>query len=633
MTENRYFRLQDLVFDSYFLDAPVDIEKGALLLDLQTKSVILQLRLNILQKPADKISSVNLEIECFDDGGEKIKEYSPYFYSFRDINFLHATSFGENIPIILDPLVRKVKVQIEKVTFLDTSVWKPSRKSITPPKQKNVSNLESELLGQLNLDKKNLPEKSQERIVFIPKQEENYWLCACGRPNSNEIIECCRCGISKNWLFENATESSIRVNFDNRIEKERHLKEAQEAKKAKQKKRTLITALIVGLFIIGVALVITLPPYLKYSEAANQYWSKNYDQAITSFESLGDYKNSQLMLNDSKYLKAKSLLEAEKYDAAIELFKSISPYNDSADLILKAKYEKAKDLLAQKKFDEAISIFTDLGNYVASSNLIVEANYQKAKYLFENKKYLDSIDLYLQLKAYKDSPTLLTEAYYQEALRLIDEKKDVSSAISFLKRVGDYKDSYLVISKLDFSLGKEAFENQKWEEAVNLLSMVNVKFFPEVSEILKTARANFTKQKYDTAKVLAQNQDYKGAYNLLHDLNYKDSAYLTKIYGRKAFPWTVTGGMTKNSYSKYDNYSVDYTLHGGIPGDKITIFVICTTPDWTSTAIDRGMSGGSSSGWYWSNDSPAYASRGKGTITIKVAETGEILARYTFTIY
>ena len=48
MSNNRYVRLQDLIFDSYVFDSPVEIEKGALLLDSETKAVLLQLRLNIL---------------------------------------------------------------------------------------------------------------------------------------------------------------------------------------------------------------------------------------------------------------------------------------------------------------------------------------------------------------------------------------------------------------------------------------------------------------------------------------------------------------------------------------------------------------------------------------------------------
>ena len=95
VSSKRYVHIQELVFDSYVLDCPVEIEKGALLLDTESKEVLLQLWLNILDVNYSEISSITIGIAAFDDAGDEIPEIKPFTYTFRDVYLLGTKSFGD----------------------------------------------------------------------------------------------------------------------------------------------------------------------------------------------------------------------------------------------------------------------------------------------------------------------------------------------------------------------------------------------------------------------------------------------------------------------------------------------------------------------------------------------------------
>lgn len=237
MTNSRYVRLRELAFDSFVLDCPVEIEKGALLLDTQNKGVLLQLRLNILEAKCSEISSVTIKIECFDDANVEIPEIKPFDYIFRDINLLSSKHFGDKTPISLNPNVRKVNVGLNKVTFVDGHKWEYPDEELIRPKQQPITSLRSDLLDHLKREINILPQNSRERFIYLPRQLEKYWLCTCGRPNKNDAMECCRCGKPKKWVFENMKEENIQKNLD--IYKEKVRLEQERVRIEKEQVRIL----------------------------------------------------------------------------------------------------------------------------------------------------------------------------------------------------------------------------------------------------------------------------------------------------------------------------------------------------------------------------------------------------------
>ncbi len=279
-SNNRYVRLQELLFDYYILDCPIEIEKGVLLLDIQTKKVLLQLWCNILNNDNAKISSVTVGIKCFDDAGDEIPNIRPYEETFRDVFLFGTKSFGESSPFVLDPRVRKVMVGITKVTYTDSNVWCYSGGLIKPPKQIPLNTLKSELFEQLERDILALSIEKRERIRYIPQQLEQYWLCTCGRPNKNDAAECSRCGTEKKWIFVNIDEEHIQHNLNSyneetlQREKERARLEEEQLASMNRKKRLgkAILITLTTILVVILSAIILIPKIQEYRAGITQLW-------------------------------------------------------------------------------------------------------------------------------------------------------------------------------------------------------------------------------------------------------------------------------------------------------------------------------------------------------------------------
>ena len=451
MKDNRYFRLQEVQFDTFILDYPVEIEKGALLLDKQTKAVLLQLRLNILDNNKSVISSVKLNIDVFDDAGEEIPDLIKYNDTFRDINLLGTNSFGEKTPIVLDARVRKVTVRLDRVILLDGRVWHYSGEEFQPPNQQPINTLRTDLIEQVNRDILLLPLINRKWIVNLPQQLDTYWLCTCGRPNKNDIVECCRCGISKIWLFENITDINIQkhlgkhierirvIEDERKIEEERRVRALEEKRirANKLKRNAFLVFTIVALF--TVVLYLFVLPYIKYSQASNSLAQKEYENAIAQFQSLGDYRNSNEMANEANYQKATDLLANKKFDEAKTIFTSLGNFRNSKEMLNDANYFVASDLFANNKFDEAIAIFNNLGDFRNSNEIVQnEANYQAASDLLANKKYDEAITIFASLGDFRNSREMVNESNYQYASDLYANKRQ-DEALLIFNSLGSYK--------------------------------------------------------------------------------------------------------------------------------------------------------------------------------------------------
>ena len=118
-----------------------------------------------------------------------------------------------------------------------------------------------------------------------------------------------------------------------RIE-EKHRREA-EAAEAKKKRNTLLGILATVLVIASVLVVnLVIIPEKNYRDAVALQQAGKYEEAISAFESLNGYSDSETQINETKYLKAKDLTELGDYAGAVSVFGSIKGYKD-VDILLK----------------------------------------------------------------------------------------------------------------------------------------------------------------------------------------------------------------------------------------------------------------------------------------------------------
>ena len=175
-----------------------------------------------------------------------------------------------------------------------------------------------------------------------------------------------------------------------KLEKEhpQRLKEAQAQKKAAAKTRKITTiALGAATAVIAVVLLITkvIVPAAKYSKAEKLLAAGDYDNAITAFAALGDYKDAAERIpqtEDAKieaqkaqkaYAEAEKRLTAGDYDSAIAAFEKLGDYEDASERATQAKatkasqnaqnYADAESLQTQGKSAEAAIVFGKLAGY------------------------------------------------------------------------------------------------------------------------------------------------------------------------------------------------------------------------------------------------------------------------------
>jgi tetratricopeptide (TPR) repeat protein len=110
----------------------------------------------------------------------------------------------------------------------------------------------------------------------------------------------------------------------------------------------------------------------KYSTAIKLYEISEYEQAITAFTNLGDYKDSYLYLLRSRYEYAHKLMKEGDYESAVTIFEELSELEvlDSTQQLLDCRYQYAKQLALKGEYVRAKTLFSTLGEFSDSKKQI-----------------------------------------------------------------------------------------------------------------------------------------------------------------------------------------------------------------------------------------------------------------------
>ena len=153
-------------------------------------------------------------------------------------------------------------------------------------------------------------------------------------------------------------------------------KAAQDARRAKKKKIVLIVTAIAACLVIAFLVVLTnvIIPNGKYDDAVALMNAGKYDEAISAFETLNGYKDSNAKIVecntailDGEYNNALALMNEGKYEEAIAAFEALDGYKDSKEQITvcnyEPKYRSAEGLLDEGKKYEAAVAFAKIKEY------------------------------------------------------------------------------------------------------------------------------------------------------------------------------------------------------------------------------------------------------------------------------
>lgn len=348
----RYSKLFALPENLYAEGAPVVISAGALLKDNQTSKVLAQFKFkNISQK---QIKALKIKIKAFDVYGVQLEDITEYQY--LDLSAPRDSEFGQKQAIPLpNNVTRSISCEVVSAVFVDSATWENTGaqwKPIAP--QEALTNRLGGLAPQYQRD-------TVARAQFVIADERDLWLCACGAINGQIEAKCHACGSKKEALItaldiEKLTQH--KAVFD-KEEAEKNAKNAEEQKKkkAKTKKIGIITG-VAAVIVIAALLVITMVivPSGNYNSAVALMNDGKYEEAITAFKEMGDYKDASAKIDECKniieeqknegiYQQAIGLFDGKKYDEANELFLGLDNYKDSADKAKECTFQKAFNIL------------------------------------------------------------------------------------------------------------------------------------------------------------------------------------------------------------------------------------------------------------------------------------------------
>lgn len=212
------------------------------------------------------------------------------------------------------------------------------------------------------------------------------------------------CELLKEELKKEEQQAEIR-----RIEEEKQAEirkieeEEREKRKKANMKRIAILAMIVTVgFTIFFIMIKVVIPNSKYKSAVELLENEQYDEAISIFEELGEYKDSKERAKEAKdkrdYIEAMNYYNEGDYDKARVLFKRLGYYSDSADkyeecqnAYIEETYENGIAFMEKEEYDRAIKEFEKVEEYNDSKEKIEEC--QLHFEIMENNKKFSTVEI------------------------------------------------------------------------------------------------------------------------------------------------------------------------------------------------------------------------------------------------
>lgn len=462
MEDERFKRLFRLEDNLYVDAAPVIIEKGSLLLDKQTNTLLIQLKFHSLS--VKKIKALTIRISTYYASGEKHPETVEYQY--LDLLVEYGTRFGEKKAILLkDTVIRSFSIDSYSVVYEDKTVEevKGALKPLPVSKELQEEWINLELQKQYRME-------TTEEAKYIPIRYQNLWRCTCGEWNLRDT--CSVCQSEKEKIFGKLNVQNLTEAMDDRLKKEaeereeerkraeaeakrqEEIRQKEEIRRKKQNKtirRIAVPVILVGIFAFGIYPSV-IKPGMEYKHAKELLSEEKFDDSIETFEALGDYKDSAAMITEARCLKAKNLLDKKEYDAAKEIYEDLG----KEDAVKEVTYQEAKDLLSEKKYADAINILMRF-EYKDSDELLHEAEYGRGIELMEQENYVVATGYFRKAKNYKDASSKVGECKYLKGLQYMDEG-DYYAALKDFEAVKDY-DNGEVLKKAEKKISE--IEEQK----------------------------------------------------------------------------------------------------------------------------------------------------------------------------
>ncbi len=207
MENSRYSLIDIFTPCTWQHGCPIEVLEGALIFDNLVGQHCIQLS---LAANADlSISTVHVDVSCYDVNNT--------FLLGEPVNLVYKNIEAErNVPFGLDETfylrsgrVASVRCAISQVVLRDGTSWHADQRAIEV-RPKPYDSLEAPLreVFEDNLQNSYYAD-TQCDFSYLPRQEKQFWLCACGHCNDNEQTTCARCDMNRAWLLANLSRETL----------------------------------------------------------------------------------------------------------------------------------------------------------------------------------------------------------------------------------------------------------------------------------------------------------------------------------------------------------------------------------------------------------------------------------------
>lgn len=296
----------------YSEGAPVWICAGELL--AREELCYVRITLQVIDKV--RVRSVTVAIQAMDKFGAPLGLELPYRYRCKASR---DQQFGAKEDVLLPVSdagafeVRVLRVDFEEgeEPWLCDLLWTPLEKQPTLEEHYGDHELAEQFRIRYGRD-----------CRYRMTADADLWRCTCGAVNRDTEPSCHRCRRVREAL-KRVNTASLRSEKDRRVEREPLRAEAtKEEKRAAVRKALIAAAIIVPLLILAIGLLIEVPKQMErknlYEAGMRLAGSGEYEEALATFETLGDYLDSREMAEQGvAYLRAGELmLRAGQDDAS-----------------------------------------------------------------------------------------------------------------------------------------------------------------------------------------------------------------------------------------------------------------------------------------------------------------------------
>lgn len=354
-----------------------------------------------------------------------------------------------------------------------------------------------------------------------------------------------------------------------------YFKQARAKKIKKRLMRGAIAACILtGLAVGGYFAYTAGLPYAKYRWAQYNWDSGNLEKALVAFESLGDYKDADLLEPQVRKSWAYSLYDSGRYQEAREQFEMLD-YGEYKEIIDNCTYEFGVQLLDDKNYEGALNEFRQVLFLPAARDRLADCYYEFMLEVIKEKDWLTAYSHYCSVKMYdKNESTYaqkLKEVQYDVFIGYartvlvsasLDQVKSVDTVLGEL--VGIYETPELSdllnkVSAAKYKFASDYRKNAEYIDAIKLFEEIadyedsRTQMIETMYEYISEYRVYFidglmpaAKTSIERSRNAAIQQDHKNTFfeyaKYLSDLNYKDAR--TYYRQAKASKYAKSVGIT-----------------------------------------------------------------------------------------